>query len=214
MSVLAKVTDVFSTSLGLLTDVVIGFFIGLFLAAQPQVYLTGLLRLLPREKRARAREVLHAIAYTLKWWLIGQFTSMSIVGFLFALGLWLLHVPLALTLGLLAMLLAFIPYIGPLLAAVPAVLFALTQSPTRALYVLVLYTAIQLIESYVLTPLIQRQAVLLPPVLTILAQVLLGVFVGGFGLMLATPLVATVLVLVKMLYIEDILGEPVQVTGS
>jgi predicted PurR-regulated permease PerM len=77
-----------------------------------------------------------------------------------------------------------------------------------------LYTAIQLIESYVLTPLIQRQAVLLPPVLTILAQVLLGVFVGGFGLMLATPLVATVLVLVKMLYIEDVLGEPVQVTGG
>jgi predicted PurR-regulated permease PerM len=136
-----------------------------------------------------------------------------VIGVLTALGLWLLGVELALTLGLLAALLTFIPNLGPVLALVPAVLLALMHSPTRALYVTLLYLAIQTVESYVLTPLVQRRTVSLSPALTITAQVALGVLLGGLGLVLATPLTILLLVLIQMLYIEDTLGDSVKVPG-
>ena len=135
---------------------------------------------------------------------------MIIIGVLTAVGLWLLGVPLALTLGLLAALLTFIPNIGPILAVVPAALLALLQSPTRALYVVLLYLGIQTVESYLLTPLMQKRTVSLPPALTIFAQVLMGILVGRIGLVLATPLTAALFVLVKMLYVEDILGDSIE----
>jgi predicted PurR-regulated permease PerM len=140
--------------------------------------------------------------------------SMIVVGLLTAVGLWALGMPLALTLGLLAALLTFIPNLGPTLAVVPAALLALLQSPTKSLYVILLYLVIQAVESYLLIPLVQRQAVSLPPALTITAQVLLGILVGGFGLVLATPLTAAVMVLVRMLYIEDALGDSVDMLSD
>lgn len=208
-NVLARVTGVFSTTFGLIAGVVIVLFVGLYLAADPQLYAGGLVRLVPANKRGRAREVLSEVGQTLRWWLLGQIVAMTIVGALSALGLWLLGVPLALTLGLLAALLTFIPNIGPVIAVVPAALLALTQSPTRALYVLLLYLAIQTVESYLITPLMQQRTVRLPPALTIIAQVILGVMLGALGLLLATPLTAAALVLVKKLYVEDTLGDPV-----
>jgi predicted PurR-regulated permease PerM len=116
--------------------------------------------------------------------------------------------PLALTLGLLAGLLSFIPNIGPILSFVPAGLLAIPQGFSQVLYVGLLYIGIQTVESYVITPPMQRRMVSLPPALTISAQVILGVLFGFLGLLLATPLAAAVLVLVKMLYLEDVLGEP------
>jgi predicted PurR-regulated permease PerM len=134
---------------------------------------------------------------------------MAVVGTTTTLGLWLLGVPLALTLGLLAALFGFVPYIGPLVAAIPALLLALMNGPQLALYVLLLYLTIQLIESYILTPIVEQQAVSLPPALTITVMLLLGVLVGGLGLALAAPLTACVLVLIKMLYVEDALGDSI-----
>jgi predicted PurR-regulated permease PerM len=136
---------------------------------------------------------------------------MSLVGILTALGLWLLGVPLALILGLIAALLEFVPYIGTILSAVPAILLALLQGPMQALWVVLLYFVIQSIESYLLTPLVQQRVVSLPPALVLAAQVLMGVLFGAWGIILATPLTAALLVLVQMLYIEDILGDPVKV---
>jgi predicted PurR-regulated permease PerM len=132
---------------------------------------------------------------------------MLIIGVLTTAGLSILGVPLALSLGIFAALLTFIPNFGPIIAVLPAVLFALVESPTKALYVLALYIGIQMIESYLITPLIERETVSLPPVLTIFFQIFLGVLVGGLGLILATPLLTVIIVLVKMLYIEDILGD-------
>lgn len=117
-------------------------------------------------------------------------------------GLSLLGVPLALTLGLLAGLLNFVPNVGPVVAAFPAVLIALTQSPQQALYVFLLYLVLQSVDGYVFTPLVQKRTVELPPALTITAQVLFGVLLGGAGVVLATPLTAATLVLVRMLYVE------------
>lgn len=131
---------------------------------------------------------------------------MILIGSLTTAGLWLLDVPLALTFGVLSALFTFIPNIGPPLAILPAILLALTLSPTRALYVLLLYLVIQTVESYLLTPLLQQRVVSLPPALTISAQILMAVLLGGLGLALATPLTAVSLVLVKMLYVEDVLN--------
>jgi predicted PurR-regulated permease PerM len=106
--------------------------------------------------------------------------------------------------------LTFIPFIGPLLSAIPVVLVAFSQSSTMALYTLLLYTAIQMLEGYVLTPNVQRRSVSLPPALTIAAQVLFGVLVGSLGLALATPLAAAGMVAVNRLYVEEVLedGQP------
>lgn len=129
------------------------------------------------------------------------------------LGLLLLDIPLALMLATLAGILTFIPNIGPVISAIPAILLAFTQSPMTALYVFLLYVVIQTIESYLITPLIQQRAVSLPPVLTLSSQVVLGSTLGLLGLILATPLTAAALVLVKLIYVENVLGDDAEVEG-
>ncbi len=207
--VLARVTGVFSTALGALVNAAIVIAVGLYLAADPRLYTSGLLRLVPSARRPRAREVLAQLASTLRRWLAGRLVLMTVNAALTWAGLSLLGVPLALTLGLLAGLLNFVPNVGPVIAGVPAVLIALTQSPQQALYVLLLYVVLQTVDGYVFTPLVQKRTVELPPALTITAQVFLGVLLGAFGVVFATPLTAAVMVLVRMLYVEDVLGEGV-----
>jgi predicted PurR-regulated permease PerM len=209
------VSRTLGATLGLVVNVVIVSFVGLYVAADPELYSRGLLRLVPIGRRARTRDVLATLRHTLQWWLIGKLVVMTLVGTLTGFGLWALGLPLALTLGLLAGLLDFIPYFGPVLAFVPAILLALTQSLTLTLWVVGLYIVVQALESYVLTPLVQQRAVALAPALTIISQIVLTVLFGPLGLLLATPLTAAGLVLVRMLYVEDALGdtEAVQSAG-
>jgi len=208
-NVLGRVTGLASTTLGALVNVVVVAVIGLYLAAQPDLYSGGIKRLFPFKYRARAGEVFGVLDEALWRWLLGRMGLMLSNGLLTALGLWLLGVPLALTLGLLAGLLNFIPNFGPFIAAVPAILIALLQGPRQALYVALLYFVLQTIDGYVFTPLVDRKSVELPPVLAITAQVLLGFAFGFIGLLLASPLTATMMLLVKMLYVEDVLGDPI-----
>ena len=205
----SRVTGVFSSTLSALANFVIILFVGIYLAVDSRTYTNGLVRLFPLNRRGRAREVVDELGFTLWWWLLGKVAAMIIVGCVTWLGLTILGVPLALSLGLLAGLLDFIPNIGPFIAGAPAVLIALMISPATALYVLIFYFVIQSLESYVLTPVLQQKTVKLPPALTIVAQVLLGVLTGGLGLILASPLAAVAFVLVRLLYIEDTLGESI-----
>ncbi len=204
---LAQTTSFLSSTAGGVASFFIALFIGVYLGAQPDLYTRGLLHLVPPARRARAREVLEEISSTLRQWLLARFISMAIVGVFTTAGLWLLGVPLALTLGLLAALLQFIPNFGPILSAVPAVLLALVDSPRLALWVIVLYAGLQLVESYFITPLVQQRLASLPPVLVIVSQLLGGILFGFLGFALATPLLAVTMVLVKRLYVEDRLGE-------
>lgn len=204
---LARVAGVFSTTAGAIVSLLVILFIGIYLAAEPRLYREGLVQLVPSRRRVRARQVLDSIEETLWWWLIARLMAMAFVGGLVTSGLWLLGIPLAPTLGLLAALFDFVPNVGPILAAVPAVLIGLRESPWTALQVGVLYLSVQLTEAYIITPVLQQRAVSLAPALVIAAQVLLGVLAGGLGLLLATPLTAVAMVLVRMLYIEDWLGE-------
>ena len=182
-------------------------FIGVYLAAEPQLYTSGVLRLVPKLHREHAARVLGSVRYTLQWWLVGQGITMVVIGVLTATGLWLIGVPLWFLLGLLAALFNFIPNFGPFVSYVPSVLLALSIGPAAAIWVTVLFILAQSLEGYLLTPLVQRKAVLLPPALTITTQVLLGILVGVLGVMLSAPLTAAVLVVVKMLYVEEVLGD-------
>ena len=132
---------------------------------------------------------------------------MLCVGVVTATGLTLLGIPLALALGVLAGLLNFIPYLGPILSGGPAVLIAFTQSPADALNTLLFFVAIQNLEGYALTPMLQRRSVSIPPALGILAIVGLAALFGTYGVLFATPLLLVIMVLVRMLYVEDALGD-------
>jgi predicted PurR-regulated permease PerM len=150
--------------------------------------------------------VLHRLADTLWWWLLGRVASMTFIGVVTGIGLWLLDVPLAFVLGLLASLLSFIPNIGPILSAIPAILLAWVAGPEKALWVTGLYVGVQVVESFVLDPFIDRKTVYLPPAFTVFAQLVLALLGGLLGVALATPLAAAMVVLVAMLYVQDVLG--------
>ena len=187
---------------------VVIFFVGLYLAADPDRYTTGIVKLVPIPRRGRGREVLHKLHQALAHWIRARLISMSIIGVLTWAGLQWLEVPLALTLGALAALLTFVPNIGPTVALVPQALMALQVSPMTVVYVVLLNLVLQGVESYLVTPLIEQHEVTLPPVLTITMQLALGMLFGVMGVVLAAPLEAVAMVLVQMLYIEDVLEDP------
>jgi predicted PurR-regulated permease PerM len=204
-SLVDQAAGVLVTTIGGIGAFLIILFVGLYVSAQPETYQRGLRRLVPVAGRNRADAVLLEITGVLRWWLIGKILSMILVGVLTTVGLWALDVPLALTFGLLAAALTFIPNFGPVLSVVPPAILALAEDPTRALQVGALYLAIQTVESYAITPLIQRRTVSMPPALTITSQIVLGVLVGAIGVAVATPLTAAAMTAVRMLYVEDLL---------
>ncbi len=189
-------------------------FLAIFLALGPRKYRDGTVLLFPRARQGRAREVMNALGATLQGWLLGQLGAMVIVGALTTLGLWAIGVPLALILGLIAGLLEFIPIAGPFLAFIPAALLALSQDMNTLLWVIALYVVIQQLEGNIIVPLLQRRTVDLPPALTISAIFVFGAAFGALGLLIAVPLLAVALVLVKMLYLNQVLHERVKVPGQ
>ena len=198
-------TGVASSTLGVLGSVLLVGVTGLFLAASPAVYVDGAVRLLPPAHRDRGRAVLAGAGSALQMWFLGQLVDMLAVTVLVGAGLYLLDMPLVLTLALFAGLLNFIPFIGALAGAVPAVLVALGQSPGTALWVAGLFAAVQTLEGNVIAPLIQKRTVSLPPALTLFSQTILGALFGFLGLILATPVMAAALVIVWMAYVEGVL---------
>ena len=187
---------------GLAALAVIGV-LGLYLGGNPGFYEKGVLRLFPGQRRNTAREVLSEVAYALRWWVLGQLVPMGVLGLATIIGLRLLHVRLAFTLGLFTGFMIFIPYIGSLIAYAVIALVTSVQGFSTVLYVTLMFVGIHVAEGYLLTPFVQRRAVYLPPALTIFGQVLLGALLGFVGLALATPLTAAAVVLVKMLYLRE-----------
>lgn len=206
-TLLAGVGGFFTSTVGAVGNFFIVILLSIYLASEPRIYTRGFTNLFPLNRRTRVREIQFAIADTLRWWLIGKVGSMVFIGLLTWIGLSILGVRLALTLGLIAGLLSFIPNFGPIISALPALLLAFIDSPMKAVYVLALFVGVQLIESNLVTPFIERQTVEIPPALTIVFQLALAVLVGGLGLVLATPLLAVFIVLIQMVYVEDVLGD-------
>jgi predicted PurR-regulated permease PerM len=205
---------VFSSTLLVLTSLVIILVIAIYVAADPELYRRGLLHLFPHQMRRRANEVLGEIAALLRRWLVTQLVAMVTIGILTTVALLLLGVRAAVGLGIIAGLLEFIPYVGPVLAAVPAVAMGFLTSPETALYVALAYTAIQQTESHILIPLLMKRGLDLPPVVTIVAQTAMGLVFGFLGLLVAMPLVGVTMVLIKMLYVRDVVGDEVTLPGD
>lgn len=194
-----------------LVVVVVG---GTFLASRPQLYRKGFLKLLPARSRDIAGTSLDEMANALGLWLKGRLVAMLLVGGITGLGLWLIGIPSYLALGLLAGLLEFVPFIGPILAAIPAVLLALLGGPADALLVIGLYLLVQQLEGNLITPLIQQRAVDLPPALLIFSVLAFGALFGILGVILAAPLTVVLFVMVKRLYVREFLHTDTPVPGS
>ena len=197
-----------SSVIGVGGDLVVVLATGIFLAMAPDTYVGGFLRLLPPRWRPRGHAVMRELGKTLQRWFLGQFMDMLVVAVLTGAGLFFLDVPLALTLATFAGLCNFVPYIGALAGAVPALAVAIAQSPQSAIYVAILYIVVQTLEGNVIAPLIQKRTVDLPPAVTILSQTVLGALFGVMGLILATPLFAASMTAVRMVYVESVLEGP------
>ena len=202
-----RITLFFSSFFGGLADIYIIFFLGIFFMVQPEVYKKGIIKLFPKQQRESTSNILNTISFTLKRWLLGKIFSMLVVGILTGVGLSILGIPLALTLALFATLVTFIPNFGPIISLIPAFLLAFTKGTDYAIYVCLLYIGIQALESNIITPLIQRKMISFPLALVLMAQVILGIFTGILGLILAVPVVAIVVVLIKMIYIKETLND-------
>lgn len=193
----------FQSTFGGVGDIYVVLFIGIFFTISPKTYVQGLVQLIPKRGREKGNQVLDRLSEQLLKWLGGKLISMFVVFVLTSVGLAIIGVPLWLVLGILAGLLSFIPNFGPLLGYIPAVLIALMQSPQTALFVTGLYILIQFIESNFITTYIQKQLINMPPALILIAQLIMGVLTGAWGLVLATPLTVIVIVLVQELYLSE-----------
>ncbi len=200
---LSSAQQFFGSTFGTLGDIYVIIFLSIFLTAEPGIYKQGIIALVPPQSRERAREILNLLAHKLMSWLKGHIFAMTVVGVLTGIGLSILGVPMALGLAVIAGLLNFIPNFGPMIALIPAFLIGLTIDMNTALIIAGMYIFIQVIESNIITPTIQRKLVNSPPALIIIGQLTIGAVTGYLGLILATPLVLIIMVLVQELYVKE-----------
>lgn len=207
-NIVAGALPLLNTVLGAVAGLLLVVFTGLFLAVNPGMYLRGFLAMVPQRGRQELRSALEDAGRSLRRWIGGMSISMLVIFLFTTAGLWLLDVPAFLALGLIAGLLVFIPFVGPILSAIPAMALGLTVSPLMMLWVGLLYLAVQQLESNALMPIIMKRAVDLPPALMLLFQMAMSVLFGFIGLLVAVPLLAVTKVLVERLYVERLEQDP------
>jgi predicted PurR-regulated permease PerM len=207
-------TTALATIGGALSGLVIVLVGGLYLAAQPTLYSGGLLRMIPSRARGPAAETLDVIAVSLRNWLKGQALGMVFVGLGTGLGLWLVGVPAAWAIGLVAGLAEFVPYAGILLAALPAVVLSFGQDTSTGLWTVGVLIAVQQLQGNLVMPLLQNKMVDLPPAITIFGIIAAGILFGVPGVLLATPLTIVALVLVRRLYLHEDRHDVLASSGS
>lgn len=200
---IAVATKFFSSGFGILSDLYIVILMAAFFTATPTIYKKGFIKLLPPKAKEKGEALLNEINGVLKNWLKGEIFGFFFIAVLTGIGLWIIGMPLVLTLAVMAGILNFIPNFGPLIALIPAGLLGLTISPATALIVIGMYTFVQIIQSAVTQPLIQQKMMNIPPVLTIFAQVAMGLLAGFWGVLLAVPVVGIIMTVVNKLYIEQ-----------
>jgi predicted PurR-regulated permease PerM len=206
----SSVKHFFSSSFGVISDLYIVLLMGLFFTAGPSVYKRGIIHLLPPKAKDKGKELLEKLNSVLKKWLKGQIIGILFIAILTAIALIIIGMPLVLTLALIAGLLNFIPNFGPIIALIPAVLISLLQGTDTAIIIICTYTFIQIIQSAIEQPLIQKKMVNIPPALIIVSQVAMGTLGGFWGVILATPITAVLMTIVNDLYIKQQNSEAVE----
>ena len=202
---MSKITKIFSSTFEAASAFVFITFTAIFLAASPKLYRGILIKLTPPRHRKDAEETTDRAICTLKYWLLGQAVSMATVGVITGVALAIAGIPFATAIGLIAGFAEFIPILGPIIASIPALLLALSEGGDKFLIVLAIFVGIQFLEGNIIMPIVQRKAVDLPPVITLLALFLLGSSFGLLGMFVAAPFAALVMVLVEDLYLQKYL---------
>ena len=203
-----------SSTLAVVGGLLLIIFLAIYIGAEPRLYHDGLMHLFPHRARAKAGEVLTEMATVLRKWLVVQLIAMIAIGVVTTVVMLLLGVKAAFALGLIAGLLEFIPTVGPILAAVPAIAMGFVDSPEKAFTVVLAYWGIQFLENNLLIPQLMRGGMDIPPALTLVAQALMTLVFGFIGLMVAVPLTAAVMVPIKMLYVRDVVGDDVNLMSD
>lgn len=198
----STVTGFFQSTFGLLGDLYVVLFLGLFLAINPAEYRDGISRLVPGRGQEKARDILNKTGENLGKWFKGMTFSVLITFALTAAGLLAIGQDLWLILAIIAGLLTFIPNFGPIIALVPAALVGLVDSPRMALYIVILYMSVQFVESNIITPMIQKKMIETPPALLLFFQMLMGAAGSGWGVVMATPVLVVLITLVQELYLN------------
>ena len=206
-----QIVQITLVSLGRIGLVVI---LSLYMAYDGRRYVRGVLMLFPPERREVGSDLVRGLGTALPRWLLGRVSSMAVVSLLTAPGLILLGIPLALVLALIAGLFSFVPVLGPIAAVLPAILITLEAAPEKLIWVLALYGAVQLLESWFITPRIQDGMADVPPALLLSAQFIMGALVGLVGVMFSTPVALAALIVVQVAYLRNVLDEPVQPPGD
>lgn len=199
---IADITRAVSVTVGVVLSLLIVFVVGVFLAVDADRYRRGAMVLVPPGRQGRAVQILDRVLGDLWLWLAGRLISMALIGVLTAATLVVLGIPMPVTLALIAALLTFIPNIGAVVAILLPVLLAIQQGMGTVIAVVAAYSAIQVIESYGITPIVQQRIAKLPAVLVIFSQILAGILFGLLGLALAAPLMLVVMVLIEELYLK------------
>lgn len=210
----ASFFTVFSSTVAALGGILVITFVAVYIAVDARTYRRGVMHLVPHRARAKASEVMNAMAVTLRRWLVAQLIGMLVIGAITTVVLLLLDVRAAVALGIIAGILEFVPYFGPIISAIPAIAMGFLDGPEKALWVAVAYLAIQQIEGNVLTPFLMKEGLDLPPVLTILGQAVMATIFGFTGLLIAMPLLGAIMVPIKLLYVQDVVGDEVELPGS
>jgi predicted PurR-regulated permease PerM len=173
-----------------------------YTVARPVPLVNGFVSLFPAGQRQRVREILGEMYRTVQKWFLGQLASMTIIGLLFTVAMFVIGIPFALLLGIFSGLISFVPYVGPMISVIPPVLLALTGNPIDALWVILAYLGIQAIEGNLVQPIVMSRAVSLHPVTLVFALLTMGTLFGFVGVFLAIPVVAALHVLLRELWIE------------
>jgi predicted PurR-regulated permease PerM len=213
-SVLSRAAGLGYTVLGALADLALVVIASIYLAADPRLYRRGVAKLLPPSQHARIFDAMDVTGNALRFWFAGQLITMLLVGVASGLAYWWIGLPSPLALAIIAAMTNFVPFLGPILGAIPALVFAFTMDVQTVLWTLGVVLAIQQIEGNVITPFIQKRAVAMPPVVVLFAIGVFGLLFGLPGIFLAVPLAVTITVLVKKLWVQQTLGEDTTVPGE
>jgi predicted PurR-regulated permease PerM len=200
----------FSTSFGVLGDIYIIMFLGIFFTASPSLYKNGILVLFPKNRKPIASHIMNRISLALKGWLKGMLLSMLLITILIVGALTIIGIPVTMALGLITGILEIVPNFGPLIAMIPGVLLALTISTNTAVVVAIVYIASQTLVANIVTPLIQKKMINLPPALTLASQLIMGTLSGALGIILAVPLLAILVILIDELYVKKMNGTTIE----
>jgi predicted PurR-regulated permease PerM len=187
------------STLAVLAGIVLVIFLAIYISINPGTYHRGILYLVPERARGRTEEVLQAIAVTLRKWLVTQLIAMIVIGAVSTVVLMALKVRAAVPLGILAGLLEFVPTVGPILSSLPAIAMGFVDSPEKAVAVAIAYVGIQFVENHLLIPILMKEGVDIPPALTIVMQALMAIVFGILGLLVAVPLLATIMIAARVL---------------